>query len=429
MAKQRKISIADGAYTNAVSKLNTQGDKASYGTFNRTILHDYELENVYQDWLAKKIVNRPVMDMLRQGWFYQGLNETQIQQFDDELLRLNLVQKIGQAMIYSRLYGKGYLVFGFNDGLDLTQPLSMVKRGQFSFLMALKPSVVNAETQYLTLEDSQGELNKPRFYQITYDNQSKRIHHSRVIEIRHNDDGESLLLSMYQTLLNYASVNASSASLVHESKIDVIRVPDLMQALIEKGEQVIQRFASARLLKSINGMLVLDKEEEYDSKSYNFSGLPELMRAFSQQTAGASDIPYTILFGETTSGLNNSGEFDLRNYYDVLATEQQWRLRPILQRIFLVVLQSLFGQVPTGFYFEFNPLWQMDVKTRSEVEKHNAERDKIYLELGIINEHHIAQQLVQDGTYDFIDDDYLNLLEGLGNAPELETNSTAGEKT
>lgn len=428
MAKRNKVHIVDGAYSNTVSKLNTQGDKASYGTFVKTQLSDYEIDNVYQDWLAKKIINRPVTDMLRKGWLYKGLNEQQITDLTNELMRLNVVQKVGQALMYSRLYGKGFLVFGVADGQDLTQPL-VVKQGQLQFLLVLKPSAMHGESQYLTLEESKGELDRPMFYSATYSNQSRRIHHSRVIEIRHNQELESLLVSIYQTLLHYASVNASSASLVHEAKVDVIRIPDLMTALIEKGSEVLQRFASARLLKSINGMLVLDKEEEYESKSYSFSGLPDLMRAFSQQTAGASDIPYTILFGETTSGLNNSGEFDLRNYYDMLATEQEWRLRPILHQVLNVILKSLFGQVPTGFNFEFNPLWQMDAKTRSEVEKNNAERDKIYLELGIINEHHIAQQLVQDVTYDFIDNDYLNLLKGLGHAPELETNSTAGEKT
>lgn len=423
MAKRNKVHIVDGAYSNTVSKLNTQGDKASYGTFVKTQLSDYELDNVYQDWLAKKIINRPVADMLRKGWLYKGLNEQQITDLTNELMRLKVVQKIGQALMYSRLYGKGFLVFGVADGQDLTQPL-VVQQGQLQFLLVLKPSVMHGESKYLTLEESQGELDRPMFYNATYSNQSRRIHHSRVIEIQHNQESESLLVSIYQTLLHYASVNASSASLVHEAKVDVIRIPNLMTALIEQGHEVLQRFASARLLKSLNAFLVLDKEEEYESKSYSFSGLPDLMRAFSQQTAGASDIPYTILFGETTSGLNNSGEFDLRNYYDMLATEQEWRLRPILHQVLNIVLKSLFGQVPTGFNFEFNSLWQMDAKTRSEVEKNNAERDRVYLELGIITESHIAQQLMQDATYDFIDNDHLQLLKDLGDVADPNAHST-----
>jgi phage-related protein (TIGR01555 family) len=185
---------------------------------------------------------------------------------------------------------------------------------------------------------------------------------------------------------------------------------------------MMERFGAAALLKSINGMLVIDKDEEYESKSYTFGGLPELMREFGQQTAGAADMPYTLLFGQTTSGLNNSGEFDLRSYYDRVNTEQNWTLRPILERIFPVIFKSLFGMIPTGFNFVFYPLWQLDVKTRSEVEKNNTERDIKYLEKGIITEAMIAKQLQQDGTYDFLDDDHIKALEGLVGQIDDNTN-------
>lgn len=64
-------------------------------------------------------------------------------------------------------------------------------------------------------------------------------------------------------------------------------------------KSVVERFLSVGLLKGLNGMLVLDKDEEYDSKSYSFGGLPDLMREFSIQAAGAADMPYTILFGQS----------------------------------------------------------------------------------------------------------------------------------
>ena len=84
----------------------------------------------------------------------------------------------------------------------------------------------------------------------------------------------------------------------------------------------------------------MDKEEEFQSKTYSFTGLPDLMREFSQQTSAAADIPYTILFGQTTSGLNNSGEFDLRSYYDKIATEQNWLLLPILNMVLGLLYRS-----------------------------------------------------------------------------------------
>ena len=140
-------------------------------------------------------------------------------------------------------------------------------------------------------------------------------------------------------------------------------------------------------------MLVIDKNEEYESKSYTFGGLPELMREFAQQTAGAADMPYTILFGQTTSGLNNSGEFDLRSYYDRVNTEQNWLLKPLLNLLMPSLYRNLYSEAQNGVGILFNSLWQMDAKTRSEVEKNNKDRDDKYLELGIVTEAQIAKQL------------------------------------
>jgi phage-related protein (TIGR01555 family) len=159
---------------------------------------------------------------------------------------------------------------------------------------------------------------------------------------------------------------------------------------------------------------VIDKEEEeYESKSYSFGGLPELMREFSIQTAGAADMPYTVLFGQSPAGMNSTGEHDTRNYYDSIATLQNWMLKPILMDVLDVVIRSVFNQPLTALEVVFNPLWQLDPKTRAEIEKANSERDKTYLEAGVITEAHVVQQLVEDGTYTVIDEQHIKDLQAM----------------
>ena len=423
---QAPVIVNDGAYVNFVSNLNTSRDKSSHGHFAKeTNLTDYDFEAVYQDWLAKKIVNRPVLDMLRAGWYFTGLEDGQILKISDEIKRLRLVERLAKLLIWSRLYGRAYLVFGLADGLPLDQPFEIEKlrQGGLQFFTVIKKSKVQPLNQeYVPLELSAGEPEQPMYYQISNGNGTQsKIHHSRIMCVKHGDEGESLLLAIYYTLRNYIATNAGAASLVHEAKVDVIRMPNLMMNIVNRAKETMERFGAAALLKSINGMLVIDKDEEYESKSYSFGGLPELMREFGQQTAGAADMPYTLLFGQTTSGLNNSGEFDLRSYYDRVNTEQNWTLRPILERIFPMIFKSLLGAIPAGFNFVFYPLWQLDVKTRSEVEKNNTERDIKYLEKGIITEAMIAKQLQQDGTYDFLDDAHIQALEDL--AGQIDDNS------
>ncbi|MGQ0517535.1 hypothetical protein ACT453_46710, partial [Bacillus sp. D-CC] len=59
-------------------------------------------------------------------------------------------------------------------------------------------------------------------------------------------------------LLDHAAVKKASASLVHESKIDVIRTPDLVDKIKEDMKSVAERFLSVGLLKGLNGMIGLE---------------------------------------------------------------------------------------------------------------------------------------------------------------------------
>ncbi|MFY2514003.1 anti-CBASS protein Acb1 family protein, partial [Acinetobacter soli] len=200
----------------------------------------------------------------------------------------------------------------------------------------------------------------------------------------------------------------------------------------EDMKAVAERFLSVGLLKSLNGMLVLDKEEEYDSKTYNFAGLPNLMSEFSIQTAGAAEIPYTILFGQSPAGMNATGEHDTRNYYDSIATKQEWHLKPILMKFLAVVCQVTFGRQFPDLNVVFNPLWQLNGKIRAEVEKFNAERDEKYLNMGILTEPQIAKQLVIDGVYSVIDDQHIKELELMvsiddNNNPDVKTPPAGSE--
>lgn len=412
------ISVADGAYVNLVSQLGTGRDKASHGQFIKDLtIPDYELEGAYQDWLAKRVINRPVSDMLRAGWYFTGLTDDQAAQLSEACQRVELIPRLARLLVVMRLYGVAYIVFGVIDGGLPTDELdiSRLRTGGLQFFSVLKKSQVRADTsEYLPAEQAAGLLDQPKFYKVDKPNGGfNRIHHSRIICIKNGDEGESVLQAIYHTLRNYAATNAGAASLVQESKVDIIRTPKLATRLQENMKAVVERIGAAALLKSINGMLVLDKEEEYESKSYSFTGLPDLMREFAVQTAGAADIPYTILFGQSPAGMSATGEHDTRNYYDRIATDQAWTLRPLLNKLFALICQSTFGSVPKGFGFEFNPLWQLEPKVRAEVEKANSERDKNYIELGVLTEAQVARQLRDDGTYTVIDDTHINTLEAM----------------
>lgn len=429
MAKKNKPdAIGDaGAYTNFVSNIGTGRDKASYGHFVRRDIADDQLEAVYQDWLARRIVNRPASDMLRAGWFYEGIQGNDLVKLIEACDKFNLNKILLSSLILSRLYGVVYVLLGTADGKTLDQPFELNKLGigRLEFFTVIKKKYITADkTRYLPPQECGGLLKQPEFYKLRFDDgkPEQRIHHTRLIKICHadvvNEEPQSILQEVYNDLLDHASVKRGAASLVHEAKIDIIRTPSLIEKITDDLRAVTDRFLSVGLLKSLNGLLVLDKEEEYDSKSYTFGGLPEMMREFSIQTSGAADIPYTILFGQSPAGLNATGEHDTRNYYDGIATKQVWDFKPVLLKFLALICQSTFGRQFTGLNVVFNPLWQLDAKVRSEVEKNNKERDQGYLDMGILTEPQIARQLQIDGVYSVIDDAHIKLLESMVNTDD-----------
>ncbi|MCJ0828820.1 DUF1073 domain-containing protein [Acinetobacter sp. NIPH1876] len=431
-----------GAYTNFVSNIGTERDKASHGHFVKKVILDDQLEAVYQHWLAKRIVNRPASDMLRAGWFYEGIQDKDLTKLEDACKRFNFDNVLLSSLVLSRLYGVAYILLGTVDGGDLDQPFDLNKLGigRLEFFTVLKKKYIEADTtKYLPPSKSGGLIKQPEFYKLKLDGQStQRIHHTRLIKFSHadvvNEEPQSVLQEVYEELLDHASVKKASASLVHESKIDVISTPGLVVKIKEDMKAVAERFLSVGLLKSLNGMIVLDKEEEYNSKTYNFAGLPDMMREFSIQTSGAAEMPYTILFGQSPAGMNATGEHDTRNYYDSIATKQTWTLKPFMLQLLAVICQATFGRQIPGLGIVFNPLWQLDAKVRAEVEKANAERDAKYLEMGVITEPQIARQLLIDEVYSVIDEQHIKQLELMvtpddDNNPDSETPPAGNEET
>lgn len=433
-----EATVGDNAFVNFVSGLGTARDKASGAQYlpvaRKSVL---ELNNVYHsDWLGQRIINKPAGDAMRAGWYMSNVDADQSKLIRDACKYLKINKVLLKAMVLARLHGWSYLLVGATDSSDLEEPLDLGV-GQLSFFTVLKREQLRnkKDGEMLSPMVTAGDVSMPVYYEVGAAHDVKYIHHTRVIRIDAPDlvggeDGMPMpvLQQVYETLMRHVSVQANASSLVYEAKVDVIKVPELMNnfrnSTFETVSTMIQRFTSLATLKGNNGMLVLDADEEYDSKSFTFAGLPELMREFSLQTAGAAEMPYSLLFGESVSGMNSTGDFEMRSYYDGINSMQENVLREPLEQVLSLITLSL-GIAIEDLGLIFNPLWQLDEKTRSEIEKNNAERDSVYLERGIVTEGMIAQQLLDDGTYTTITDEHIKLLDDIaGQSYELSDEVT-----
>lgn len=257
--------------------------------------------------------------------------------------------------------------------------------------------------------------------------QSITVHYSWLIILNANDAplsdndiwGVSDLEKIIDVLKRFDSASANVGDLIFESKIDVFKIAGLSDKIAAGMENEVASVISAvQAIKSATNSLLFDAENEYDRKELTFSGLKDLLTEFRNAVAGAADMPVTILFGQSVSGLA-SGDEDIQNYHESIHRLQEARLRPIFEVIDPMICNELFGVVPADWWFEFVPL--TTVKQEQQINMLNtfATAANTLIQNGVLNEYQIANELRESGLFANISAEDI---EEMKNADELAGN-------
>ncbi len=400
---------------NLVSGLGTAKDKASGSVFALALMAKDQLDAAYRgDWIARKVVDIPAFDETR-AWRNWQADQDQIEAIEAEEYRHGLQHKIASARVRARLYGGAALYMGVDGGkpgeeLDLRR----VTTGGLKYVHVLNRYEI--QPGEIELDPQSPLFGEPKKYTLTTGSKaSVDIHPSRVIRFVGADMpdrnlmldgwGDSVLQAIDDAVRHAGSAAAAIAALMQEAKVDIIKMPNLMEmvATEEYRQKVIDRFTLANTAKSMVNAILLDGEEEWSQKQVSFAQLPEVLNTYLQIASGAADIPATRLLGQTPGGLQSTGESDLRNYYDRISAGQNLHLRPALHRLDEVLIRSALGARPPEVHYVWAPLWQISEKERAEIAESKAKTTKTYADTGLLPDPALGKalqnQLVEDGTY------------------------------
>jgi len=410
---------------NLVAGLGAGTDKRAQSRFvNRKMMSadggQEELNAIYRtDWLAGKIVDIIPNDMVREWRTFVGdINPSTVEILEIAEADLALRSAFGSAHKWARLYGTAFILLVIDDGLNPSQPVQLdrIKKGSLKHIKVIdRHRVSNSEV--VPIQDPLNpKFGFPDFYRIN--ETSVRIHHTRLIRFdgtelpfdefrRNNYNSDSVIERLYGPLLNHAIAADSAAAMIFETNVDIVKIRGLMDYIqTAEGESLIRkRFALASSMKSFNNMLLLDEQETFETKSNTFAGLPDLLDRFAQYLSSASDIPATRLLGQNASGLSATGEGDLKNYYDMIRSLQVSDYRPKLKQFDDILIRHLGLNPDDDYKFEFNSLFQMTDKEKSEIHLSRAQRDQIYLDNDIVTPKMVLKDLQQTDTYTNITDD------------------------
>lgn len=398
--------IKDG-FKNILKGLGGEKDPRTYNDFTTGKWIHYKLANdLYTyNWLCAKAVDIPLDDATRKWISLQIPDADEKKETEEDIKVFDIKESINTAFKWSRVFG-GAVILAILENEDLEEPLNVetIKEGSLRNFIILDrynitPCVINRDV----LSDNFGN---PEFYQVVRGGQ--KVHYTRLYKLiqgtptlyeleKENFWGKSIFTKLWEPISDAQVVTQAISDLVYETNIDVYRLEGLNDLVAEGDDAIVtNRLKIAHKMKSIINGIALDKNDEYDKKSNNFSKLPEIDDRFMQKVSGASDIPLTRLLGISPSGLNATGESDLLNYYDNVQSAQTNELKPAIDWMFSIVTGSLGIE---DIEYVFNPLRQLTEAEQADVDSKNATRDETYLNNNIIQRSDILAELSENGTY------------------------------
>ena len=403
-------------FTNFLSGLGMPGrDKMTGHSYVKTLWDRSQLESAFQtDWIARKAISIPAQDSTREWRAWQAKAD-QIELIEATEKRLQLQLKLQMALVKARLYGGCCILIGVEGDLASELVPDTVGKDALKFLHVLAPHQL-AVQQLVTDLDSP-YYGQPEYYTLNDSNariESVRIHPSRMVRLigldtpdpmANNGWGDPLMQVINDSVSSAGMVMQSIAALISEAKVDVIKIPGLTEIFSTSTgtERLIKRFTEANVAKSVVNALVMDAEETWERVGTNFTGMPEILQMYLQVAAGAADIPVTRFLGQSPAGMNSTGESDLQNYYDRIASDQELRLTPALEKLDAILVRSALGTSDENIYYEWTSLWQMDPAQKSEIDKRKAEIAQMDVNAGLVPFEALARgrcnQLIEDGTY------------------------------
>ena len=372
-------NMADGL-VNIVANLGTSRDKAAHNHYVVTPWTPQQLEAIYRaSWLARAIIDYPAEDATRKWrqWRAEAKQITKIERLEK---RLHLKRRVEVAVTAARLYG-GAAIYLNTKTAKQELPLQVGKEEIRSLVVLTRNSLT---PDPVVLDINSDYYGRPEFYRLTSGTNAAQvvIHASRLVIFQgatvpsdpstatvQQGWGDSVLQSTMDAVQQMDSTMANMASLVFEAKVDVLKFKGFADLLADEGNdaQVARRLSTQAAMKGINGALVIDAEDDYEQKSANFAGLPDVVAKFMDAVAGASRIPVTRLYGRAAVGLSGSGDGDERVYFDRIGHIQATEIQPAMELLDDCLIWQALGVRPEEIYFEWRPLRQLTETERADI--------------------------------------------------------------
>lgn len=274
---------------------------------------------------------------------------------------------------------------------------------------------------YNSISPLRADYFRPRWWWVL----GERVHRSRLIRLvanevpvllrpAYNFMGIPQAQILWDYILHFQECRTAEARLLKKFSMTVFKTS--MQDILLSAQGTAELDRRVRYMvqtMSNDGVLAVDKDSEDVIKLETpLSGVTDIVRQALEFLAALNRTPAVKLLGISPSGFNATGESDIRNYYDHIASQQEKVLRPGIRRALTCIQLHEFRSIDRGLDFDFAPLGEEDRAALATQQKTRADTVAVYLDRGVISAEEARGALASDPDSPFADIDPEDLPEG-----------------
>lgn len=422
-------------YVNVLNRYGTEKDTTERYEFRQEPpVPDDFLASYYEgNGLFAKIIDAPAEEAIKHG-FSLGLADTKIEDFYTSALdELDWEETAMTAIKWARLFGGSIIVMLINDGRGLDEPLDWANIKSIDDLRVYDRSVIQEDMAGMftynpadPFRTRASRLGMPEYYNVFSKYGTFRVHDSRCLVFQNGILPENTTNSTYQLwgVPEYIRINrairdtevahGSAVKLLDRSVQAVYKMTNLAAELAtEEGEaRVLRRLQAIDMARGLLNSITIDADgEDYDFKTFQFAGVSDVIDSTCNLLSALTNIPQTILFGRSPSGMNSTGEADLENWYGYIERIQSRAVRKNLRYLLSVIFQA---GVATGevdkvppLNIKFNSLWSMSEneqatleQTKANTQQIKANTAKLYMDAQVLDPTEVRRKLAQSDEFD-----------------------------
>lgn len=459
----------EDGYVNLLNKYGTKQDNSEAYKFEREpVIPDMQLTGLYEgNGLFSKIIDTPAEEALKHG-FDLNLKSDEVNAFvEDALDDLEWEEKAATAIKWARLYGGALIVMLIDDGRGLEEPVDWEHISSIDELRVYERSIVQPDSSSLYQQDYGGKgvgnrvskFGQPEYYYVSSIYGSFKVHESRCLVFRNGVLPEQTSNATYlfwgmpeyvrirRALRETVTAHTDSVKLLERSVQAIYSMKGLASLLTtDDGEdQVLKRLQLVDTSRGLLNSIAIDSEgENYDFKTFQFSGVKDVIDATCNMLSALTNIPQTILFGRSPAGMNATGDSDFESYYNFVEKIQRLMLKRNLRTLLDVVFRAgiASGDVAEepDYKLEFKPLWSLSDTEQATVDQTKAQTALVkaqtaqaYVDMQALDPTEVRRRLASDEEFDVEDiiseDDEDDLLHSLlGTEPDAMSDVEAAQK-